>query len=230
MPGEHTYRPFDVDIDAMRSAITSMGGLVERQFTRAVDAARHGDLGLAMQVLADEHVVNQMHVESDLRCNQVIARRQPIAIDLREIIAVIHGINDLERIGDEAKKIALKARTFEGGQLPIPVGKVLRMSELVSEMLRDAIDAFVRKDSTVASRLATRDAEVDALRDELIAELMAKMASDSSGVSAAMALVFVVQSIERVGDHAKNLAEYVVTIVEGFDPRHGRVQEDRSRG
>jgi phosphate transport system protein len=227
MPGEHTYRPFDVDIDAMRSAITTMGGLVERQFTRSVDAVRHGDLGLAMQVLADEHVVNQMHVESDLRCNQVIARRQPIAVDLREIIAVIHGINDLERIGDEAKKIALKARTFEGGKLPIPVGKVLRMSELVSEMLRDAIDAFVRKDATVASRLGERDGEVDALRDELIAELMGRMASDPAGVSAAMALVFVVQSIERVGDHAKNLAEYVVTVVEGFDPRHGRTAADR---
>jgi phosphate transport system protein len=227
MPSEHTYRPFDVDIDAMRSAITTMGGLVERQFTRSVDAVRFGDLGLAMQVLADEQVVNQMHVESDLRCNQVIAKRQPIAVDLREIIAVIHGINDLERIGDEAKKIALRARVFESGNLPIAVGKVLRMSELVSEMLREAIDAFVRKDASVASRLVARDADVDALRDELIAELMTRMASDPGGVSAAMAMVFVVQSIERVGDHAKNIAEYVVTVVEGFDPRHGRVADGR---
>jgi phosphate transport system protein len=230
MPNEHTHKPFDVDIDAIRSAVTAMGGLVERQFIRSVDAVRHGDLGLAMQVLADERVVNQMHVESDLRCNQVIAKRQPIAIDLREIIAVIHGINDLERIGDEAKKIALKARGFEGGKLPIPVGKVLQMSELVSEMLRDAIDAFVRKDASTASRLATKDADVDALRDELVAELVDRMAKDPAGVSEALAMVFVVQSIERVGDHAKNLAEYVVTVVEGFDPRHGRVAGDHGRG
>jgi phosphate transport system protein len=223
MPREHTYKPFDADIDAIRSAVTAMGGLVERQFMRAVDAVRHGDLGLAMQVMADEKVVNQMHVESDLRCNQVIAKRQPIAVDLREIIAVIHGINDLERIGDEAKKIALKARTFEGGKLPIPVGKVLQMSELVSEMLREAIDAFVRKDATAATRLFHRDTQVDALRDELIAELIEKMSKEPLGVSDALSMIFVVQSIERVGDHAKNLAEYVVTVVEGFDPRHGRV-------
>jgi len=226
MPGEHTYKPFDADIDAIRSAITAMGGLVERQFLRAVDAVRHGDLGLAMQVMADEKVVNQMHVESDLRCNQVIAKRQPIAIDLREIIAVIHGINDLERIGDEAKKIALKARTFEGGKLPIPVGKLLQMSELVSEMLRESIDAFVRKDASAANRLFQRDVEVDALRDELIAELMGKMAQEPMGVSDALSMVFIVQSIERVGDHAKNIAEYVVHVVEGFDPRHGRVAQD----
>lgn len=223
MPNEHTHKPFDIDIDATRSAITTMGGLVERQFIRAVDAVRYVDLSLAMQVLTDERLVNQMHLESDLRCNQVIARRQPIAVDLREIIAVIHGINDLERIGDEAKKIAIKARAFDGRQMPIPMTKVLQMAELVSEMLRDAIDAFVRRDPTVAARLNQRDAEVDALRDELIGELMERMASQNSGVtgvSAAMAMVFVVQSIERVGDHSKNLAEYVVTVVEGIDPRH----------
>lgn len=225
MTREHTYKPFDADIDAIRSAVTAMGGLVERQFSRAVEAVRHGDLGLAMQVMADEKVVNQMQIESDLRCNQVIAKRQPIAVDLREIIAVIHGINDLERIGDEAKKIALKARVFPEGKLPIPVGKILQMSDLVSEMLREAIDAFVRKDASASARVADKDAQVDRLRDELIEELMGRMARDPSGVSDGLSMVFVVQSIERVGDHAKNLAEYVVNIVEGFDPRHGRSRE-----
>ena len=218
---DHTYRQFDTDIDAMRSAMSTMGGLVERQFVRSVDAIRSGDLRLVMQVLSDERVVNQLHVESDLRCNQMIAKRQPIAVDLREIIAVIHAINDLERIGDEAKKIALKAQNFTDSALPIPVEPVVRMAGIVAEMLRAAIDAFVRQDEAAASRLAERDSEVDALRDALITQLIGRMTDDPSTVSDALAMVFVVQSIERVGDHAKNIAEYVVHVVSGIDTRHG---------
>jgi phosphate transport system protein len=219
---DHTYRQFDTDIDAMRSAVSMMGGLVERQFVRAVDAVQHADLRLVTQVLEDERIVNQLHVESDLRCNQMIARRQPIAVDLREIIAVIHSINDLERIGDEAKKIALKAKGFVDGRLPVPFEPIRRMAEIVVEMLRGAIDAFVRQDADAAARLTTRDDEVDELRDRLVSELIGRMTEDPSTVSDALALVFVVQSIERVGDHAKNVAEYVVHVVSGVDPRHSR--------
>jgi len=217
---DHTYKQFDTEIDAMRSSITTMGGLVERQFIRAVDAVRYADLRLVMQVLADERVVNQLHLESDLRCNQVIAKRQPIAVDLREIIGVIHSINDLERIGDEAKKIALKAQSFVDRRLPIPFESIQLMSEIVAEMLRAAIDAFLRQDERVAARLLARDAEVDALRDELIKQLIERMSADPAVVSDALALVLIVQSIERIGDHAKNIAEYVVHIVSGVDPRH----------
>ncbi|MFN7645663.1 MAG: phosphate signaling complex protein PhoU [Burkholderiales bacterium] len=224
---DHTFRQFDTDIERMRSAITMMGGLVERQFLRAVDAVRDGDLHLVTQVLEDERVVNQLHLESDLRCNQMIARRQPIAVDLREIIAVIHSINDLERIGDEAKKIALKSRQFVGAPLPIPFEPILRMSEIVVEMLRGAIDAFVRQDEGAAARLSMRDDEVDALRDELVGQLIKRMIDDPEVVSSSLALVFIVQSIERVGDHAKNIAEYVVHVVSGVDPRHARLEPVR---
>jgi phosphate transport system protein len=222
---DHTFKQFDTDIEKMRSTVSMMGGLVERQFIRAIDAVREGDLQRIMQVLEDEHVVNQLHLESDLRCNQLIARRQPIAVDLREIIAVIHSINDLERIGDEAKKIALKAKPFVESPLPIPFDAIVRMSEIVIEMLRAAIDAFVRQDESAAARLSARDAEVDALRDELIGELIVRMADDPGVVSNALALVFIVQSIERVGDHAKNIAEYVVHVVSGVDSRHGRMAQ-----
>ena len=218
---DHTYRQFDTDIDAMRSAVSTMGGLVERQIVRAIDAVRHGDLRLLTQVLEDERVVNQLHVESDLRCNRMIARRQPIAVDLREIIAVIHSINDLERIGDEAKKIALKAQHFNGRELPINPDKIQRMADLVAEMLGAAIDAFVRHDTAVSKRLAERDREVDGLRDDLVEELIARMSAEPTKVSDLLGLVFVVQSIERVGDHAKNIAEYVIHVVEGIDTRHG---------
>ena len=227
---DHTFRQFDTDIERMRSAVSMMGGLVERQFVRAVDAVRDGDLQRVTQVLEDERVVNQLHLESDLRCNQMIARRQPIAVDLREIIAVIHSINDLERVGDEAKKIALKARQFVGAPLPIPFEPILRMSEIVVEMLRGSIDAFVRQDESAAARLSMRDDEVDALRDELIAQLIKRMGDDPEVVSSALALVFIVQSIERVGDHAKNIAEYVVHVVSGIDARHAGPQRVPTTG
>jgi phosphate transport system protein len=217
---EHTYRQFDADIDSIRSAFTTMGGLVERQLLRAVDAVRYGDLRLTTAVLVDERQINQMQVESDLRCNQIIAKRQPIAIDLREIIGVIHGVNDLERIGDEAKKIALKAQQFVDGKLPIPFDPVLQMTEIVADMLRSAIDSFLRQDEAAAERLIQRDIEVDALRDELIGALMRRMSEDPTRVSEALSLVFVVQSLERVGDHAKNIAEYIMHVVSGIDSRH----------
>ncbi|MFN9775584.1 MAG: phosphate signaling complex protein PhoU [Burkholderiales bacterium] len=222
---DHTFKQFDTDIDMMRSAVSMMGGLVERQLVRAVDAVRHGDLRLVTQVLEDERVVNQLHLESDLRCNQMIARRQPIAVDLREIIAVIHTINDLERIGDEAKKIALKAKNFVDGRLPVPFEPIGRMTDIVVEMLHGAIDAFVRQDAGAAARLTMRDDEVDALRDSLVVQLIGRMTDDPESVSDALALVFVVQSIERVGDHAKNVAEYVVHVVSGVDPRHNRMEQ-----
>jgi phosphate transport system protein len=221
---DHTFRQFDTDIDAMRSAVSMMGGLVERQLIRAVDAVRKGDLALLSQVLEDEKQVNQLHLETDLRCNQMIARRQPIAVDLREIIAVIHTMNDLERMGDEAKKVALKARQFVDAALPIPYEPVQRMADLSIDMVRQAIDAFVRQDEKTASQLSARDDEIDQLRDQLTGRLIARMGEDPTIVSQALALVFVVQSIERIGDHAKNIGEYVVHVVSGVDPRHRRVE------
>ncbi len=217
---EHTTSQFDTELQALRQGAATMGQMVERQFIRAVDAVRMEDLGMAAQVLADEADVNRMHVQIDLRCNRIIARRQPIAVDLREIIAVLHINNDLERIGDEAKKIAFKARDLQGRTLPIKTDVIARMSATASDMVRLAIEAFERHDSSLARDLPARDAEVDALRDEMIAALVASMADDPKGVSTALALVFIVQSIERVGDHAKNIAEYVVTVVEGVDTRH----------
>ena len=133
---------------------------------------------------------------------------------------MIHGVNDLERIGDEAKKIALKAQQFVDGKLPIPFDPVLQMTEIVADMLRSAIDSFLRQDEAAAERLIQRDVEVDALRDELIGALMRRMSEDPTRVSEALSLVFVVQSLERVGDHAKNIAEYIMHVVSGIDSRH----------
>ena len=219
---DHTTSQFDTELKALRHAATTMGQMVERQFIRAVDAVRLEDLGMAAQVLADEAEVNRMHVQTDLRCNRIIARRQPIAVDLREIIAILHINNDLERIGDEAKKIAFKARDLQGRTLPIDTEIIEKMAATASDMVRCAVEAFEKRDPKVSQILAQRDAEVDAYRDGMITELVGSMAKDPKIVATALALVFIVQSIERVGDHAKNVAEYVVNVVEGVDTRHAK--------
>ncbi len=219
---DHTISQFDIDLHSLRNAATAMAGLVEEQFMRAVAAVHDGDLDLVTQVLTDEAEVNRMHVQTDLRCHQMIAKLQPIAVDLREIIAVLHMNNDFERIGDEAKKIAKKARDLRGRNVPISLDRIDRMSSIVCDMMRTAIDSFLRQDAGASEVLLTRDKEVDQLRDELTADLLKAMMESRDSVAEAMSLVFIVQSIERVGDHAKNIGEYVVTVVEGVDPRHRR--------
>jgi phosphate transport system protein len=221
--GEHTARSFDADIDLLRSNVLKMGGLVERQVQRAVDGIRLMDLGLVAEVLADEEVVNRLHVQTDLMCNRVIAKRQPIAIDLREIIAILHMINDLERVGDEAKKVALKVKRLDGKSLPMPVQPISAMAAEACDMLRLALDAFVRQDTRIAQTLNERDRKLDGQRDAIVADLLANMATAPATIGTAMDLVLVVQSLERVGDHAKNIAEYVVNVVEGVDSRHDAI-------
>ena len=222
MMQEHTLKAFDADIDGMRSTVSTMGGLVEKQFTRAIDALEYSGLRQITQVLADEEVVNQYHVQADLLCNQILAKRQPFAGDLREVIGAIHTVNDLERVGDEAKKIALKARDLDqhAGRGALPFERVRLMAEAVRRMLTESLDSFVRHDTAAAERLAAKDVEVDRLRDSLNGELLGKMSSEPATISAAMDLVFVVQSLERIGDHAKNIAQHVVNVVEGVDMRH----------
>lgn len=220
---EHTFRAFDHDIAGMRQAVIEMGTLAGRQFRRAVEAVSSGNVGLVADVLADERIVNAWHVRLDMMCNQIIALRQPTAIDLREVIGVIHTINDLERIGDEAKKIALKSRSIDPLALAEQVSRIGGMAEQASDMLNRAIDAFVRHDTAVATELGSCDDSVDALRDELVQELMVRMTQEPALVAQALDLILVVQSIERIADHAESVSEYIVNVVEGVDMRHGNL-------
>jgi phosphate transport system protein len=218
---EHTVRAFDLDIAGMRRAVLEMGELADRQFRRAVDAMARADAGLIAQVLADERVMNGLHVQVDELCNRIIALRQPIAIDLREVIGVIHTINDLERIGDEAKKIALKGRTMSPPAFADLHPRIASMADRAGAMLRRAIEAFLRHDARVALELGACDDVVDGLRDELIDVLVERMSAEPQHVGQALDLILVVQSIERVADHAECIAEYVVNVVRGVDMRHG---------
>jgi phosphate transport system protein len=220
---EHTYRAFDDDIAGMRNAVVEMGGLAERQFRRAVEAIATRNPGLAAQVLADERRVNALHVQVDDLCSRIIALRQPIAVDLREVIGAIHTISDLERIGDEAKKIARRADTVDPVAMAAQMGRVVEMAGQAGDMIARAIAAFVAHDTSAARELGASDDVVDALRDQLVDELVARIAREPERVGQAMDLVMVVQSIERVADHAENVAEYVVNVVEGVDMRHGNL-------
>jgi len=220
---EHTLKAFDADIAGMREAVVQMGSLANQQFQRAIEAVRTADLGVAAQVLADERIVNALQVRLDGLCNRIIALRQPIAVDLREVIGAIHTVNDLERIGDEAKKIALKARTIDPESFQDLLPRVADMARQAGDMLTRAIDAFVRRDSGAAVELGACDDTVDDLRDELVDVLVARMAAQPHRVEQSLGLVLVVQSIERVADHAECIAEYVVNVVEGVDMRHGRL-------
>lgn len=224
----HTLKAFDTDIDSMRLLVARMGFLVESQVSRAVQALQDSDLRLVSQVLIDEASVNQMQVQADLLCNQVLLRRQPLAFDLREVVGAIHAVSDLERIGDEAKKIALKARDLDrhAARGLLPFDRVRDMGVAVSALLRQAVDAYERHDARQARDMVARDVEVDRLRDVLRDELYQRMGSEASVTAAAMDLVLVIQSLERIGDHAKNLSEYVIHVVEGVDLRHARSQTD----
>lgn len=223
MSESHIHSAFNDDIVGLRALVQSMGELVERQVTRAADAVLYGDLRRVVQVLEDEYTVNRMQVYVDLQCNQLIALRQPLAGDLREVLAAIHTVNDLERIGDEAKKIALRTRDIKarGIDCPIPVTRIHDMAEQARHMLIAALQGVAQQDASVAAELNAQDQLIDALRDKLQTELLAQASSSPDVTLTAVDMVLIVQSIERIADHAKNIAEYVVNVVEGVDRRHG---------
>ena len=220
---EHTVRAFDADIAGLRRTVAEMGGLAARQFRHAIDALLTGDAAAVERVLADERLVDTLHVRIDDQCGRIIALRQPIAVDLREVIGAIHTIADFARIGDESTKIALKARGFDRSDPSAPIQRIAGMAARAGGMLDRAIDAFVRRDVRIAVELGATDDEVDALRDELVAALADRMRAGSAQIRPSLDLVMVVQSIERVADHAENVAEYIVNVVQGVDMRHGNL-------
>jgi len=218
---DHTLKQFDTELDQIRSKVLQLGGLVERQITKAMEALAEGDLILCEQVINTDHEVNRMEVELDEACIHVIAKRQPAAIDLRMIMTVVKTITDLERIGDEAKKIAKQARTLHSNDMAyVPRIELRHAAEIVVSMLRQALDAFARTDCSVATEVVRRDKEVDAEFKSAMRQLITFMIEDPRTISRALELLFIAKSIERIGDHAKNISEYVVYMEKGRDVRH----------
>jgi phosphate transport system protein len=219
---EHASKQYDLDLDSIRSRVLQMGGLVESQIRRALEALASGDRALMDEVIADDHRVNGMEVALDGDCSQVIVRRQPAANDLRMILAITKTVTDLERIGDEAQKIARMARSIHerGPAQAHQLVDVHHAAEVALAMLRRALDAFARLDVVTAAEVIREDAAIDAEFQSLLRQLITYMMEDPRTITTALEIVWVAKAIERIGDHSKNMAEYVIYIVKGTDIRH----------
>jgi phosphate transport system protein len=224
MSEKHLSSQFDVELSGISTRVLEMGGLVESQVAQAIYALTHFGGDVASQVLEQEEKVNQMEMEIDADLSTIIARRQPTARDLRLLIAISKTIGNLERVGDEAARIARTVQrlinTGVSSRLRLPVSDVSFEASLATASLRKALDAFARLDVGVALEVIKNDNEIDAEFDGLMRKLITYMMEDPRTISASIDLVFVAKAIERVGDHAKNLAEQVIYIVKGQDVRH----------
>lgn len=227
MPQEHTYRQFDTDLENMRARVLQMGGLVEQQISQAIEALINADFVLAEQIVNNDHGVNALEVGIDEDCAQIIARRQPTASDLRMVMTVVKTITDLERIGDEAAKIARMVKEIhQSGRMTQPkFNQIQSMSEIVLDMLHRALDGFARLDVSSAAHIARQDIEVDEEYHLVLRNLITYMMEDPRTISTFIDIMFVAKAIERMGDHAKNMSEYVVYMVKGKDVRHTTVEE-----
>jgi phosphate transport system protein len=224
MTDKHLSTQFDAELSGISGRVLEMGGLVEAQVAQAVHALTHLSAETAAQVQQREELVNQTEVEIDRDLSGIIARRQPTARDLRLLIAVSRIIANLERVGDEAARIARMVQrivaTGQSSRMRLPVEDLAYESELATASLRKALDAFARLDTARALEVLKQDDQIDQEFDGLMRKLITYMMEDPRTISSAIDLVFVAKAIERVGDHAKNLAEAIIYVVKGTDVRH----------
>ena len=222
MPTEHSSKQYELDLEGIRSRVLQMGGMVEKQFYDAMNCFRTLNPSEAERIIAADIEVNQMEVALDDVCSHLIVKRQPAANDLRTVMATIKVITDLERIGDEATKIARAAKAIhQRGIVPIAHEDIVRvMAATTGRQLHDALDAFARMDEKQATRLIVGDEEIDLEYRVVMRSAVTLMMEDPRTISASLDTLWVAKAIERIGDHAKNIAEYVIYIVEGKDIRH----------
>ena len=223
---QHISRQFNQELEALKTQLMTMGGLVEQQVQEAIQALIDSDGRLAEKVRHRERDVNAMQLKIDEECTRVLARRQPAASDLRLVLAVIRGTSDLERIGDEANKIARNALTLiESGNSVRGLVEVRHISEQVRRMLRDALTAFARFDTELALQVVRDDDTVDDEYGSAMRSLVTFMMEDSRAIGSVLNVMGILRALERVGDHADNLAEYVIYLVKGLDIRHRNPEE-----
>ncbi len=227
MQFEHTYKQYDAELESVRAKVLQMGGLVEQQVANSLEALVNSDIKLADEVISNDHRVNALEVSIDEDCSHIIARRQPAAGDLRMIMMIVKTITDLERIGDEAAKIArVTLRIHESERLySMRFTEIRTMVTISLNMLRMALDAFARLDVSKTVEVARQDEQVDENFRAVMRQLITFMLEDPRTISMSLDVLFVAKNVERIGDHAKNIAEYVVYMVKGKDVRHTSVQE-----
>lgn len=223
---EHISQQFNAELEAVRSKVLQMGGVVEEQLTQAIQALVTANVELAREVVARDARVNALEVEIDDECTRIVARRQPAASDLRLVMAVIRAINDLERIGDEVKRVAKMVDEVRDGMMEEDVRQEIdHMGGLVRAMLREVLDAFARTDVKAALKVARADKKVDLKYKAITRQLMTHMAQDHRSIPTVLNVLWAARALERVGDRCQNLAEYVIYLVIGKDVRHVGLDE-----
>lgn len=218
---EHISKRYNQDLEDLRSSVLTMGGLVETQLASAISAIVTGDSELGLKVANDDYKVNNLEVNIDEECSRVLATRAPAASDLRLIVAIIKTITDLERIGDEAEKIGFLASQLAAMDRPADSYRELKnLGNHVLQMLRDAMNAFARLDFDASLEVVREDEQVDEEYDTIMRQCITFMMEDPRSIKRVMNVTWSARSLERIGDHAKNICEYVIYMVEGRDVRH----------
>ena len=222
----HISQQYNLELEEIKTKLSEMGGLAQRQVNDAIQALINADVKTAERVVADDDKVNDMEVDIDEECIRIIARRQPAASDLRLVIAVTKAITDLERVGDEASKIARQAIALDAENVATRgYVEVRHIGGQVSRMLQDALDAFARLDLDLAMQVVQTDNTVDLEYTSSMREMITFMMEDPRRISRALNIMWTLRSLERIGDHARNLAQYVIYLVRGEDVRHETYDE-----
>jgi phosphate transport system protein len=225
----HISRRFNDDLERVRSKVLGMGGFVEQQLSRAVNALVEGDSVLGEAVARDDYQINGMEVAIDEECSRILATRSPAAGDLRVIVAIIKAITDLERMGDECEKIGNIAARLATQERPADKYREIKhLGRVVQDMVHESLDAFARMDAEAALRVARQDRLVDEEYEAIQRQSITFMMEDPRSIRRALDVMWVVRALERIGDHAKNLCEYVIYMVHGKDVRHTRLEDVES--
>jgi phosphate transport system protein len=222
MSDKHLSSQFDADLNAVSSKVLEMGGLVESQIISAMQALNTFDMEIVEAVVLAEQRLNTMEVEIDEECSNIIARRQPAARDLRLLMAISKTITNLERAGDEAEKIAKRVRRIneDGMGRNVNIAEIKLSGEMAVSILRRALDAFARLDTVAAAQIVRDDKAIDEEFRAFVRKLVTYMMEDPRMISAGLDYLFIAKAVERIGDHAKNIAEFIIYIVKGTDVRH----------
>ena len=221
---QHLSSQFDEDLSRLRTHVLQMGGLVETQVSGAIDAYSTGEVASVKSIVETDRKVNDLEKAIDDDCAHIIAKRQPAASDLRLVLCISKIVTDLERAGDEAKKIAKGVRRiYEAGHMPSQYGVGIRhLAEAALAMVRQALDAFARMDGERALAVIRADNEVDVEFKSIIRQLITHMMEDPRTITTSIEIISIARAIERIGDHAKNISEQVIFVVEGRDIRHNK--------
>ena len=224
--GQHISRRFNEELEEVRSKVLHMGGVVEGQLANALRVLVNDETALAKDVVDADSIVNSFEVDIDEECTRIVALRQPAATDLRLVMAVTKTINDLERMGDEAKRIARMSRKEMDGALEDDVRSELEyLGELVREMLRQVLDAFARTDVDTAITVVKADRKVDKKYKKIVKQLVKQMGKDPQVIPQVLNIIWAVRSLERLADRCQNIAEHIIYMVLGMDVRHIKLDD-----